>query len=40
MRLKHSLDNDTGIGVLRYADAGYEEALEEVELKGINRVVT
>lgn len=25
-RLKLTLDNDTGLGVLRYADAGYEEA--------------
>lgn len=40
LRLKHSLDNDTAIGVLRYADAGYEEALDEVELKGIRRVLT
>jgi urocanate hydratase len=40
MRLKHTLDNDTGIGVLRYADAGYEEALDEVNKKGIRRVLT
>jgi urocanate hydratase len=40
MRLKHTLDNDTSIGVLRYADAGYEEALDEVDKKGIRRVVT
>ncbi len=40
MRLKHTLDNDTSIGVLRYADAGYEEALDEVNKKGIRRVVT
>jgi urocanate hydratase len=38
MRLKHTLDNDTGLGVLRYADAGYEEALDEVKKKGINRI--
>lgn len=38
MRLKHTLNNDTGLGVLRYADAGYEEALDEVEKKGINRI--
>ncbi|MBC2582641.1 urocanate hydratase [Clostridium sp. DJ247] len=37
-RLKHTLDNDTSIGVLRYADAGYEEALDEVAKKKINRV--
>lgn len=40
MRLKHTLDNDTSIGVLRYADAGYEEALDEVDKKGIRHVVT
>jgi len=40
MRLKHALDNDTGIGVLRYADAGYEEALDEVHKKGLRRVLT
>lgn len=40
IRLKHSLHNDTGIGVLRYADAGYEEALNEVQLKQIRRIDT
>lgn len=38
MRLKYALTNDTAIGVLRYADAGYQEALEEVDKKGIVRV--
>lgn len=33
IRLNLTLDNDTGLGVLRYADAGYEEALDEVEKK-------
>jgi urocanate hydratase len=28
-RLSHALTNDTSIGVMRYADAGYEEAAEE-----------
>lgn len=40
MRLKHALDNDTSIGVLRYADAGYADALDEVEKQGIRRIVT
>ena len=40
IRLKHALDNDTGIGVSRYADAGYEEALDEVRKKGLRRVLT
>ena len=30
-RLKLTLDNDTGLGVLRYADAGYEEATQAAE---------
>ncbi|AYG00345.1 urocanate hydratase [Lactococcus allomyrinae] len=37
-RLKLALDNDTSLGVLRYADAGYENALDEVKKKGIRRV--
>jgi urocanate hydratase len=37
-RLRTTLDNDTGLGVLRYADAGYEEALDEIDRKGIRRV--
>ena len=39
-RLSLSLTNDTASGVLRYADAGYEEALEEVGKKGIDRIDT
>jgi urocanate hydratase len=34
-RLEHALTNDTALGVMRYADAGYEESFEEVETKGI-----
>ncbi|QDK71300.1 urocanate hydratase [Lactococcus protaetiae] len=37
-RLKLALDNDTSLGVLRYADAGYERSLDEIEKKGIRRV--
>lgn len=40
LRLRTALDNDTGIGVLRYADAGYEESLDEVSVKGIARIDT
>ncbi|MFF2483204.1 urocanate hydratase [Paenibacillus sp. NPDC058071] len=40
LRLKTTLDNDTGLGVLRYADAGYEESLDEVSKKGIRRIDT
>lgn len=39
-RLSLSLTNDTASGVLRYADAGYEEALDEVDKKGIDRIDT
>ena len=34
-RLAHALSNDTALGVIRYADAGYDEALDEVEKKDI-----
>lgn len=37
-RLEHALTNDTALGVIRYADAGYEEALDEVAAKGIGHV--
>lgn len=39
-RLRLSITNDTASGVLRYADAGYEEALDEVEKKSIRRIDT
>ena len=39
-RLGVTLDNDTGLGVIRYADAGYAEALDEVERSEIPRIVT
>jgi urocanate hydratase len=34
-RLSHSLTNDTSLGVMRYADAGYDEARDEAAQKGI-----
>jgi urocanate hydratase len=37
-RLAMSLDNDTGLGVIRYADAGYGEAVDEVSLKHIPHI--
>ncbi len=37
-RLQHALTNDTALGVIRYADAGYEEALDEIAEKGIGHV--
>ncbi|MBX8811494.1 urocanate hydratase [Pseudochrobactrum algeriensis] len=35
IRIELSLTNDTSLGVMRYADAGYEEALDEAEKKNI-----
>ncbi|MGF9565400.1 urocanate hydratase [Neorhizobium sp. JUb45] len=37
-RLDNALTNDTALGVIRYADAGYEEALDEVETKGVPHI--
>jgi urocanate hydratase len=37
-RLQHSITNDTSLGVMRYADAGYEEAKDEVAKKGIRHL--
>jgi urocanate hydratase len=34
-RLSHALTNDTALGVIRYADAGYPESLEEIGAKGV-----
>jgi urocanate hydratase len=34
-RLQLSLTNDTSLGVMRYADAGYPEAIEEVRAKDV-----
>ncbi len=36
-RLSRALTNDTALGVMRYADAGYEEALDEAARKGVRR---
>ncbi len=38
-RLAQALDNDTALGVIRYADAGYEEALDEARDKGIGHIL-
>ncbi|HTO31785.1 MAG TPA: urocanate hydratase [Pararhizobium sp.] len=37
-RLSHALTNDTSLGVIRYADAGYEESSDEIEKKGIGYI--
>jgi urocanate hydratase len=39
-RLAMSLNNDTGLGVIRYADAGYDEAIDEVRVKKIPHITT
>lgn len=37
-RIDHSITNDTAIGIIRYADAGYQEALDAVAQKGIGHI--
>ena len=37
-RLELSLTNDTSLGVMRYADAGYAEALDEAAARGIGHI--
>ena len=37
-RLATALTNDTSLGVIRYADAGYPDALEEAATKQIRHV--
>ncbi len=34
-RLSHALTNDTSLGVMRYADAGYDEARDEASKSGL-----
>ena len=38
-RLELSLTNDTSLGVMRYADAGYAEALDEAAARGIGHIL-
>ena len=37
-RITLSFTNDTSLGVMRYADAGYEESLDEIEKTGIRHL--
>jgi urocanate hydratase len=37
-RLELTLDNDTGLGVLRYADAGYDLAIEAAKAEGLGKI--
>lgn len=39
-RLDHALTNDTALGVIRYADAGYQESLEEISTRKIPHIST
>ena len=38
-RLCRGLDGDTCLGVMRYADTGYEEALRTAASAGLRRIV-
>lgn len=38
LRLDRALTNDTALGVIRYADAGYPEALDEAQAKQVGRI--
>jgi urocanate hydratase len=37
-RLAHALTNDTALGLIRYADAGYPESLEEIEARSVPHI--
>ncbi len=37
-RIRHAITNDTALGVIRYADAGYQEARDVVRDKGIGHI--
>jgi urocanate hydratase len=37
-RIGLALTNDTATGVMRYADAGYEEALDEARRSGVRHL--
>jgi urocanate hydratase len=40
LRLDHAITNDTSIGIIRYADAGYDEALEAAEAHAVGHIKT
>jgi urocanate hydratase len=37
-RLSHALTNDTALGIMRYADAGYEESRDEIARQSIGHI--
>nr|WP_299503103.1 urocanate hydratase [uncultured Rhizobium sp.] len=40
LRLDHAITNDTSLGIIRYADAGYDEALEAAEANAVGHIRT
>ncbi len=40
LRLDHAITNDTSLGIIRYADAGYDEALEAAEAHAVGHIKT
>lgn len=40
LRLDHAITNDTSLGIIRYADAGYGEALEAAEANAVGHIRT
>jgi urocanate hydratase len=40
LRLDHAITNDTSLGIIRYADAGYDEALEAAEAHAVGHIRT
>lgn len=39
-RLDRALTNDTSLGVIRYADAGYQDAIDEAQKKNVGHIKT
>jgi urocanate hydratase len=37
-RIAHALTNDTALGLIRYADAGYAASLEEIEAQSVPHI--
>lgn len=37
-RIEHAITNDTALGIIRYADAGYEEAIEAADLHNVGAI--
>ena len=37
-RISHAITNDTSLGIIRYADAGYDEAIEAAAAQGVPHI--